>query len=340
MLVARYYNNKNVRIESAEKPQIRDGEVLVRVMSCGICGSDVMEWFRVPKSPRILGHEIAGVVAESRSDRFVEGERVVVRNQVPCGICHACANGHHSVCEASVEIEPGGMAEFIRVPRQIVERGMWRLPNSLPYPVGTLAEPLACVLHSQNLALTTASKCLVIVGCGVFGLLHLQVARHSGVQRIIVVEPNEYRQAVAINMGATAVVNSADGLVSVINEVNNGHSADMSIVATGSSSGLATACKALPRFGTVLLFGIPPPNAAGELSINQIFWRKELVLLSSYGPGNVAFSEALRLLQQGAINFDQLITHEIPFGEVQSGFELASKAADSLKIVLDLGTCT
>jgi len=166
------------------------------------------------------------------------------------------------------------------------------------------------------------------------------VARHSGVQRIIVVEPNEYRQAVAINMGATAVVNSADGLVSVINEVNNGHSADMSIVATGSSSGLATACKALPRFGTVLLFGIPPPNAAGELSINQIFWRKELVLLSSYGPGNVAFSEALRLLQQGAINFDQLITHEIPFGEVQSGFELASKAADSLKIVLDLGTCT
>ena len=99
MRVARYHRNSDVRVERVARPEIDAGEVLVRVLACGICGSDVAEWFRVPKAPRILGHEISGVVAQSRAAGWAEGDRVVLRNQVPCGACFACRHGHHAVCE-------------------------------------------------------------------------------------------------------------------------------------------------------------------------------------------------------------------------------------------------
>jgi len=337
MLVARYHNNKDVRIETAERPTIGDGDALVRVMSCGICGSDVMEWFRVPKSPRILGHELAGVVEVSRSDRLRRGDRVVIRNQVPCGTCHACESGHHSVCENCDEIEPGGMAEYVRVPRKVVEHGVWNLPDDLPFRAAALAEPLACTLHSQALARVRGRRCLVVFGCGVFGLLHLRVARLAGVRRIVAVESNEYRRKVAAEFGASMVVGVDDDLVSAVQAVNDGSLADVAIVATGSPAGLDSAFKGVGRHGAVLLFGMPGPDATTTLSVNQLFWRRELMLVSSYGPGNIPFSEPLRLMQNGSIDFDRLITHELPLSDVQRGFELVSRADNSLKVVLDIG---
>ena len=163
MRVARYYDNSSVRIETMDRPTIDDGEVLVRVMACGICGSDALEWFRVPKSPRILGHEISGVIAESRSGSYAAGDRVVVRNQVPCGRCYECQHDHHAVCEQQAEIEPGGMVEYLRVPREVVEAGLSALPPQLSFQAGTLAEPLACTLHAQALAGIEAHQCVVVL---------------------------------------------------------------------------------------------------------------------------------------------------------------------------------
>jgi len=335
MRIARYYDNRSVRVETAERPGIGDGEVLVRVMACGICGSDALEWFRVPKAPRILGHEISGVVARSRSDRYREGDRVVVRNQVPCGRCYACEHGHHAVCEDQVEIGPGGMAEYVRVPTEVVAAGMWPLAAALSFAQGALAEPLACVLHSQRLAGIAAHHGVLVLGCGAFGLMHLQVARAAGVSRIVAVDGIVHRRQVAAEWGA-ATLSPGEDVAAAVRAANGGRLADLVIVATGAADALATASSAVARHGTVLLFGAPDPDVALPISLNQLFWRRELTVVSSYGAGDVDFAESLALIEDGLVDPDRIISHVVPLSEVQKGFDLVTNPQESIKVVLDV----
>jgi L-iditol 2-dehydrogenase len=336
MLIARYYNNRSIRLERIDKPTIGEGEVLVRVMACGICGSDVMEWFRTPKSPRILGHELSGVVAESRSDACAPGDRVVVRNQVPCGACHACEQDHHSVCERMVEIEPGGMAEYIRLPSEVVRFGLFPLPSRLSFAAGTLAEPIACTLHAQALARVEPHHCVVVIGSGLFGLLHIQIARANGVRRIAAIEKVEYRRSAAERLGACLALHPDQKLTEAIRDLNDSRLADVAIVATGAPEALAVARRVLCRHGTIMLFGAIEPEAAFPLSPNQLFWRSELRMVSSYGAGKIPFSRPLELIERGDINSDALITDTLPFAKVQEGFDIVVKAQNSLKVVLDI----
>ncbi len=336
MRVARYHDNRTVRVESHPRPVIGDGEVLVRVRASGICGSDVMEWFRVPKSPRILGHEISGEVAASRTEAWAVGDRVVVRNQIPCGTCHACRSGHHAVCEEQVEIEPGGMAEYVRVPAQLAHRGLTPLPPGLSFPAGTLAEPLACTLHSQALARLEPHHCVLVLGCGVFGLLHIQTALAAGTDRVVAVDKVGYRREAAARAGATLVLDTDADLASEVRRVNDGRAADVAILATGAPEALVAASGALTRHGTILLFGAPAPAAPMPLTLNQLFWRRELTMVSSYGAGDVDFARGLELMEKGAVDADALITHHIPLTEVQRAFGTVADARDSLKVVLDM----
>lgn len=336
MRIARYYDNRTVRVESLPSPAIEDGEVLVRVMASGICGSDVMEWFRVPKSPRILGHEISGVVAESRADAFAVGDRVVVRNQIPCGTCHACRHGHHAVCEHQVEIEPGGMAEYIRIPRELARRGLTPLPSGLSFQAGTLAEPLACTLHSQALARIEPHHCVLVLGCGVFGLLHIQTALAAGVDRVIAVDKVGYRRQAAERSGASLVLDTDVDLASEVRRVNDGRPADVAVLATAAPEALVAASDALTRHGTILLFGAPDPATPMPLSLNQLFWRRELTMVSSYGAGDVDLARGIELMEKGAVDAEALITHTVPLTEVQRAFATVTDARDSLKVVLDM----
>ena len=336
MRVAVYRSNADVRVETADRPAIGDGEVLVRVMACGICGSDVAEWFRVPKAPRILGHEISGVVAESRTGGYAPGDRVVVRNQVPCGRCHACRYGHPAVCEDQAEIEPGGMAEYVRVPAEVVAAGLTPLPAHLPYPAGTLAEPVACVLHAQELAGIAAYQTVVVYGCGAFGLLHVQVARGAGVRRVVAVDRVAWRRRAAERVGATLALGPGDDVAGSLRRLGDGRLADLAVLATGAPAALSSASGVLNRHGTVLLFGAPEPGRPVPVTLNQLFWRRELTVVSSYGAGDVDLARALELVDKGVVDSDVMITDVLPLAEVQRGFGLVAAAGDSLKVVLDL----
>src|SRR3990172_3126445 len=156
MRVAKYYNNKDVRIEEMPVPKIAPGEILVKVIASGICGSDVMEWYRIKKAPLVLGHEITGEVVEVGKDvkRFKVGDRVSVAHHVPCNTCHYCLNGNYSVCDTlrSTNFDPGGFSEYLRIPQINVDRGTFLLPDKVSYEDGTFAEPLACVLRGQRIA--------------------------------------------------------------------------------------------------------------------------------------------------------------------------------------------
>jgi len=197
MRVAMYYNNQDVRLEEMPKPRIGHGELLVKVLASGICGSDVMEWYRIKKAPRVLGHEIAAEITEVGEGvkKYQVGDRVFVSHHVPCNTCHYCLGGHHTVCDTlrSTNFDPGGFAEYIRIPEINVDRGVFILPEEVSFEDGVFIEPLACVLRGQRLAGFQPGQTVFVMGSGISGLLHIALARFSGAGRVIASDINEYR---------------------------------------------------------------------------------------------------------------------------------------------------
>ncbi|MGZ6276835.1 MAG: alcohol dehydrogenase catalytic domain-containing protein [Syntrophales bacterium] len=154
MRVAMYYNNRDVRLQELPRPKIGPGEMLIKVIASGICGSDVMEWYRIRKAPLVLGHEIAGEIAEIGEGvgRYKIGDRVFVSHHIPCNTCHYCLMGYHTASETlhTTNYDPGGFAEYIRVPKLNVDRGVFLLPEELSFEDGVFIEPLACVVRGQR----------------------------------------------------------------------------------------------------------------------------------------------------------------------------------------------
>jgi len=196
-----YYKNSDIRVEEMPTPQIGRGEILLKSLACGICGSDVMEWYRIHKAPLVLGHEATGEIVEIGEDvtRFKKGDRVFVSHHVPCNTCHYCLNGHHTVCDSlrSTNFDPGGFAEYVRVPAINVDRGVSVLPDNMSLEDGTFIEPLACVVRGQRVARIEPGQTVVIIGSGMSGLLHILLARSLGAGKIIATDISEYRMEMA-----------------------------------------------------------------------------------------------------------------------------------------------
>ncbi|MFH1886029.1 MAG: alcohol dehydrogenase catalytic domain-containing protein, partial [Pseudomonadota bacterium] len=171
MRVATYYKNNDLRIEERPVPGIGPGELLVKVLASGICGSDVMEWYRVKSAPRVLGHEIAGQVVEAGEGvtEFAAGDRVFVSHHVPCGVCPLCLSGHATACDLlrSTNFDPGGFAEYLRVPAVNLEKkGVFRIPDEVSDEDATFVEPLACALRGQRAAGMAPAKSVLVLGAG------------------------------------------------------------------------------------------------------------------------------------------------------------------------------
>ena len=238
MRVAMYYNNKDVRIEEMPKPKAGPGELLVKVMASGICGSDVMEWYRLKKAPLVLGHEIAGEIAEVGPGvtRYKTGDRVFVSHHVPCNTCRYCLNGQHTVCETlhTTNFFPGGFSEYIRVPALNTDRGVFLLPDEISYHEGTFIEPLACVVRGQRVAGLQPAQAVIIIGSGLSGLLHLLLAKALGAGRVIVTDINKNRLKIAKEFGADAVIHAGENVPAKLKEANDNRLADLVIVCTGA----------------------------------------------------------------------------------------------------------
>ncbi|MFQ5885497.1 MAG: alcohol dehydrogenase catalytic domain-containing protein, partial [Thermoplasmata archaeon] len=189
MRVAMYYNNNDIRLEEMPTPEIGPGELLVKVIASGVCGSDVMEWYRIKKAPLVLGHEIAGGIVEVGDGvtDYKEGDRVFVSHHVPCGECKYCLDDHESCCDTlrTTNFDPGGFSEFVRIPQINVEKGTYRLPEEVSYEDGVFVEPLACVVRGQRFAEVEARDTVLVLGSGIVGLLHIKLAKVKGAGRII-----------------------------------------------------------------------------------------------------------------------------------------------------------
>jgi len=324
MLAAKYYSNTDIRLEDIPKPKITDGEILVKVAASGICGTDVMEWYRVKKTPRVLGHEIAGTIVESKSPRYAAGLRVFVSHHVACNECKYCLSGNHTACETlhTGNYDPGGYSEFVRVPAINVDRGVYILPDHLSFAEATMIEPLACALRGQRVIDVKKDAVVMVLGSGVSGLLNILVAKLKGA-KVIATDVDAYRLKKAKECGADEVLHA---------EKAGDIRADKIIVCTGALSAIGQAFRSIDRKGTILLFAIPDKN----IEIPTVdMWRNEITVTSSYGAAADDLAEALELISSGKLDMKPLITHKLPLKKIQEGFRLVAQAKESLKVVLE-----
>src|SRR3972149_5876268 len=234
MRVAMYYNNKDIRLEEMPVPEIGPGELLIKIIASGICGSDLMEWYRIHKAPLVLGHEIAAMVEKIGDGvtQYRKGDRVSASHHVPCNNCHYCLNGHHTVCDTlrTTKFYPGGFAEYVLLPAINVDRGVYSLPADVSFEEGSFVEPLACVLRGQRLAGLRPGSTVLVIGSGISGILHIHLAKALGAGRIVATDISEYRLDAARRLGAGHVVYSKGYKARGLRESNNGRLADLVIL--------------------------------------------------------------------------------------------------------------
>jgi len=334
-----YYNNTDVRVEEMPVPKIGPGELLVKVHATGICGSDVMEWYRIKKAPKVLGHEMTGEIVEVGKgvEKYKLGDRVFVSHHVPCNDCEYCRNGYHTACKTlqSTNYDPGGFAEYIRIPAINVEQnGVYILPDDMSYEEGTFIEPLACVVRGQRLAQLKPGQTVMIVGSGISGLIHINLARALGAGRIIATDITEYRLDAAKRLGADVVINAKDDVQKLLLKANDDKLADLVIVCAGALSASVEALKYVERGGTVLYFAVPGPEETVPVPMNDL-WRNEIKLMTSYGAGPFDLDNAIDLLSSRKVVLRDMITHRLDFDEGLLGFQLVAGAEDSIKVVFE-----
>jgi len=339
MRVAVWYNNRDVRVEEMPVPSIGYGELLVRVEACGICGSDVMEWYRLDRAPLVLGHEIGGQIVAVGDGviRYKEGDRVTAAHHVPCNSCHYCLSGHHTVCDTlrQTNFEPGGFAEYVRLPAINVDRGVFQLPDEVSYQEATLVEPLACVLRGQRLARIQPGSSVLVIGSGIAGLLHIQMARILGAGWVAATDIADYRLQAARRFGADAVLHADEDLPAWLRQVNRGRLADFVIVSTGATSAIVQALQSVERGGTVLFFAPTSPGITIPISINELFWRNEITLTTSYAGSPADYATALALVRAHNVTMREMITHRLGLAETGLGFQLVVDARNSIKVIIE-----
>jgi L-iditol 2-dehydrogenase len=233
MKVAVYYSNDDIRIEERPKPRISGGEILVKMKASGICGTDVMQWYRIKKAPRVLGHEMSGeiVALGGGIENLKKGDRVFVSHHVPCYMCHHCVQGNYTACEYlhTGNYDPGGFSEFIRVPEENTRYGTFLLPEGVTFEDATMIEPLGCVIGGQNQLGLKKGQIVLIIGSGVSGILHIQLAKVKQA-RVVATDVNEYKLNKALEFGADTVINANIYSVDELKRVNNNRLADIVIV--------------------------------------------------------------------------------------------------------------
>ncbi len=339
MRVAMWYNNRDIRIEERPIPRIGPGELLVRVEASGICGSDVMEWYRLDRAPLVLGHEIGGqIVAVGEGvERYKVGDRVTAAHHVPCNTCHYCLSGHHTACETlrRTNFDPGGFAEYIRLPAINVDRGVFLLPDEVSYEEATFVEPLACVLRGQRIAHMQPGYSVLVIGSGIAGLLHVQLARAQGAGRVIASDISDYRLQAARQFGAEATFQAVEDLPARLRQVNQGRLADLVIVCTGATSAIMQALKSVERGGTILLFAPTDPGVTIPVSINELFFRNDITITTSYAGSPADYQTALELIRAGIVPVRRMVTHRFGLAEIGLGFQLVAAAQDSIKVIIE-----
>ncbi len=338
MRVAMYYKNSDVRLQEMPKPEIGPKEILVKIIASGICGSDVMDWYRIKRAPLVLGHEIAGDIVQIGKDvkKYKVGQRVFVSHHVPCGECIYCMKGHESTCDTlrSTNFYPGGFAEYIRVPEINVERGVYVLPKELSYDDGSFIEPLACVVRGFRTGGFEKGQSVLVLGSGIAGLLNIKLAKALGAGKMIATDIVDFRMDAAKRFGADVTIKGTEDVPGIAREANGGRKLDFVIVCVGSEQAIGQALAAVDRGGSILLFAPPRPGVQVPVPFGDL-WKDEITISMTYAGSPRDIREAIELLRSRRIVVSDMVTHRFGLADTGKGFELVAKAGDSIKVIIE-----
>jgi L-iditol 2-dehydrogenase len=344
-----YRGVNDMRVETVPVPKIGPGELLVKVATCGICGTDLKKIHTGSHSaPRIFGHEMAGTIVATGAGvaRYEIGERVVVHHHVPCGDCYYCRKQTPTQCElykkvgvtAGFEPSGGGFAEYIRVMHWIVEgRGVVRIPDGVPFEQAAFVEPLNTVLKGVKLLNLAADDTVLVIGQGPIGLMHAALARRTGA-RVLTSDLYAERHAIAARFGLNDPIDAGrENVVERVFAMTEGRGADAVVLAVGGNALIKTAMDAVRPGGRVMLFA---QTQHGEATIDPgAVCMDEKTLMGSYSSSFDILDEVTSLAFGGYRNgFDltQLISHRYPLEQAVEAIEVASHPkADSMKIMLE-----
>jgi len=338
MKVAMYYNNNDVRIEEMPVPTINENELLVKVKASGICGSDVMEWYRIKKAPKVLGHEIAGDIVEvgKKVKKYKVGDRIFVSHHVPCDNCHFCLDDKQTLCHTlhTTNFYPGGFAEYLRVPEINIKNGVFVLPKEVTYDQGVFVEPLACVVRGLKTAGMKPGLNVLVIGSGISGLLQIKLARAWDAKRIIATDIDEYRLKSAKKFGADFVINAKENVPEQVKKYNDGQLADLVVISTGASSAIKQGLQSVEMGGTILFFAPAEPGVEIPFPLFDL-WNKQVKMVSTYAGSPKDIAEAIELIKTKKVVVTDMITHKLPLSETAKGFKLVAQAKDSIKVVIE-----
>jgi L-iditol 2-dehydrogenase len=337
-------DNKSVKIVNREVPKVNQNDVLVKMKTCGICGSDLEKVFgKYGMNSTRIGHEPAGEVIEIGENvkDFKIKDRVFIHHHVPCYSCHYCYNEDFTMCEKyqTSNIEPSGLAEYILVPEwNVLRGGLVKLPDNINFNQAALIEPIACCIRSLNKLDMKKADRIAIFGAGPTGLIHMILAKLYGASQIILVDINEFRLRFAKNIDPT---------ITTINMANNNNNnldttvfskvgkigVDISIIATSNLDALVQSIKITRRGGTISLFGVPTKESELKIDFNLIY-SKELKIVPSYAASEKEIHQTITLLTNNIIDFEPLITHKFPLDNSFDALQYAHKAKDAMKIII------
>ena len=311
-------------LEELPIPKIKEGEALLEVKSCGICGTDLFK-IREGKKSQILGHEISGIIREVKGETFFSaGERVFVAHHIPCFLCKYCRHGNYSLCTQfhQTNIYPGGFSQFIRIPRVNLLHGTLSLPPHLSFDEGTLIEPLACVLRNIKRIKPHPEDEVLIIGGGPAGIMHVILLELLGIKRIDVIEINEERREYLRKFSVANILNTQEERKDY----------DIAIICAANLQAIQEGFKRIRRGGTLSIFAQTPEGTKMEIFPNQIYF--ECTLMGTYSSSPIEQREILELLKEGKIKTSLLITHIFPLSQIQKAINIALEGKKSCKIII------
>jgi len=338
MKAAMYYSLDDIRIQDVPKPKIGVDEVLVEMKACGVCGSDLMEWYLRSRVPLVLGHEPAGVIVEAGKNvrNFRVGDRVFVHHHVADLTCYYCKHGDYTLCPqfAQTHLEPGGFAEYFKVPAPNLQIDTLKLPDNVSYEEATLIEPIGCCMRAQSKVDLQKGGSVAVIGAGPSGIIHALLAKTAGAKQVLITDLVDYRLRMAERLGADLALNHQDeNVAEKVKQATENRGADIVIVTAPNAKAVEDSVQMVRRGGRILLFAPTPPDQYARLSPHRLFF-SEITVVPSYSVSHIETRKALQLITSGRLKAKELITHRFPLSQTKEAIQTAAKSKECLKIIV------
>ncbi len=336
---------KKISVRDVPKPKIKDNELLLKVEACAICGSDIRIFNHGnPRInfPQILGHEIAGTVAEVGKDviDFKKGDKISLSADIPCGKCEWCKNGISNNCEQTIAFGyeyQGGFAEYLKLDERILNFGpVVKVKENVSFYLLCLAEPLACCINCLEVINMKIGKSILIIGTGPIGCILALLSKINGATKVILSDINDKRLKIAEKIvKPDLIINSKESdLVSEIMKFTSSKGVDVVITACPSLKAQRDAFKVIKNKGFINFFG-GLPNNAGKLNIDSnIIHYKEICVVGSHGSTPRHHKIAVDLISSGKIKLDKIISKVYSLDKINEAFEVAQIDKNNMKIII------